>query len=51
VRIKNLIKQLEINYFNGIKVRQQKPTACNNNIMNPKGVAERYFKIDNILKK
>jgi len=44
------LKQLESNYFNGIKVRQQKPTECGEEIMNPKRVAERYFKIDNVLK-
>ncbi len=44
------LKQLEANYFNGIKVRQQKPTECGEEIMNPKRVAERYFKIENVLK-
>jgi hypothetical protein len=44
------LKQLESNYFNGIKVRQQKPTECGEEIMNSKRVAERYFNIDNALK-
>ncbi|WP_188051749.1 hypothetical protein [Flavobacterium sp. GP15] len=45
---KNL-KQLENDYFNAIKVRKQKPTECDEEILNPKRVAERYFKIENVL--
>lgn len=44
------LKQLEADYFNGIKVRQRKPTECDEKIMNPERVAERYFKIDYVLK-
>lgn len=44
------LKQLETDYFNSIKARQQKPTNCGDDIMNPNRVAERYFKINNVIK-
>jgi hypothetical protein len=45
---KNL-KQLENDYFNGIKARKQKPTECDEEILSPERVAERYFKLEHLL--
>ena len=45
---KNL-KQLEKDYFNGIEIREKKPTECDKEILSSERVAERYFKIENVL--
>ena len=46
---KNL-KQLENDYFDGIKIRQKKPTECHTEILSSERVAERYFKINSFIK-
>jgi hypothetical protein len=46
--IKNL-KEVENQYLTGVKERLKKPTECGKDIFRTERVAERYFKLDNIL--